>query len=168
DEVAIEQRFNGQVQANPLKRVLDETIGSLPRPVVLTGVEVGGPTDIAAALNMETVLRLAFAQPNVRGLYLAGVADGDLVESNAALIDADGEPTAAGAVLDGLFHQHWRSDVTDRTDERGNVRARVFTGWYEVTAALPDATLLRTKAYIPRSDRAKLIVLQVTAAEAGD
>ncbi|MEO0476391.1 MAG: hypothetical protein AAF085_10560, partial [Planctomycetota bacterium] len=166
DHVTIEQTFAKSVQAGSLKRMLDEYVGSLPVPVTLVGFEAGGRSPVASAIMMETVLRLVFAQPNISGIYFAGLVEGDLIEDNAALLDGDGEPTAAGNVLDGLFHRAWTSDETGQTDERGNENLRVFAGWHNITATLPDGTTIKTEAYIPKSDRPKLIVLQATAAEA--
>lgn len=163
--VTIEQRFIGQVQPRPLARMLDDHVGTLPVPVTLAGLEVGGPSDVAAGLNAETLLRLVFAQPKIQGIYFSGVLASEVVEEHAALIDADGNPTAAGQALDQLFNTHWRSNITGKSDERGNVAARVFTGWYEITVKLPNGLEMNGKAYIPKSDRAKLIVMQQTAAE---
>lgn len=168
DGVTIEQRFSGQVQAKPLERMLNDYVAELPVPVLFAGLEVGGTTDAAAGLNMETLLRLLFAQPNIKGLYLAGLYDEELVEPNAALLDAQDKPTSAGTVFDALFTKHWHSEVSGTTDERGNVSARVFTGWYSIEAQLPGGQRIQTRAYIPKSDRAKIIVLQLTSAEADD
>jgi len=116
-------------------------------------------------MNMETVLRLAFAEPAISGVYLSGLAAEELIEPNAALIDAAGEPTAAGLALDGLFSKLWWSNETGVTDERGNVQSRVFTGWYTVKATLPNGKAIEAEVYIPKSDQPKFIVLQATAVE---
>ena len=166
DHITIEQQFRGPIQPNALHRMFEEYVEPLPTPVTLAELQVGGPTPVAAAIKLETMLRLAFAQPRITGLYFAGLTDDELLEENAALLDDDGKPTAVGSVLDALFTKLWHSDVTDQTDERGNVQSRVFTGWYTVTATLPDGTQIESRAYIPKADRAKLVVLQATAAEA--
>lgn len=166
DHITIEQTFTDPLQPNALNRMLDEYVAPMPVPVTLAAVEVGGATPVAAAINLETVLRLSFAQPRIAGLYLAGLVDGELLEKNAGLVDEDDKPTAAGDVLDQLFTKLWHSDESGRTDESGNVRTRVFTGWYTLTATLPDGTQITSEAYIPKAERAKMIVLQATAAEA--
>jgi len=166
DHVTVEQSFREPIQPNALRRMLDEYIAPLPVAVSLADIEVGGPTPVAAAIKLETLLRLVFAQPNISGITFSGLTDDDVVEDHAALLDDDGKPTPAGEVLDAMFNVLWRSDERGTTDERGNVNARVFTGWYQVSAKLPDGTEIQSRAYIPEDDRAKLIVLQVTAAEA--
>lgn len=165
DRVTIQQRFKGQVQPRPLARMLDEQVATLPVPVTLAGLEVGGPSEVAAGLNMETLLRLVFAQPAIEGIYFSGVLPNEVLEKHAALLDAAGQPTPSGNVLDQLFNKHWRSEVNAKTDERGNINTRVFTGWYRVSATLPTGEVIKGQAYLPKSDRAKIIVLQQTAAE---
>lgn len=165
DGVTIEQRFRGQVNPLSLRRILADSIGRLDRPVTLAGLEIGGSSAVAASLNAETVLRLVFAQEGVEGFVFAGLTQDDLIEPHAALIDAEGEPTPSGLVIDRLLRERWWSNLEITTDERGNAQARVFTGWHDVSAKLPDGTVLSGRAYVPRSDRRKLIVLQVTKAD---
>lgn len=165
DHITIEQPFNGPAQPNALQRMLEEYVAPMPVPVTLSALEFGGPTPIASAIKLETVLRLVFAQPRITGIYFAGLLDDELLEENAGLLDKQDNPSAAGEVLDALFTKVWTSDETGPTDERGNMQSRVFTGWYTITATLPDGTVIKSEAYVPASDRAKLIVLQATAAE---
>lgn len=163
--LTIEQPLNGPIQPNALKRSFESSIAPLGLPVSMI-LDVGGPTPIAAAINLETVLRIAFAEPAISGIYFSGLIDDDMLEDNAGLIDAVGKPTAAGEVMDHLFMRYWQSNESMKTDERGNAKARVFTGWYDITASLPGGTQIKSTAYIPKSDRSKMIVLQTTAAEA--
>ena len=165
DHITIEQTFAGATQPIPLKRMFEDYVAPLPRPVTLDALEAGGSSPLASAINMETVVRLAFAEPRIKGLIFAGVLDKELLEENAAIIGKDGKPTASGEAIDQLFTKLWHSDITDQTDERGNVQARVFTGWYTLTATLPDGSTITGQAYIPKVDRTKMIVMQQTAAE---
>lgn len=165
DHITVEQTFTGPLQPNAIKRMLDEYIAPLPKPVTLAAVEAGGATPVAAAINLEMALRLSFAQPRITGIYFAGLVDEELLEEHAGLIDPKGEPTASGELVDQLFTKYWHSDESGQADERGNVQARVFTGWYTVTATLPNGTTITSPAYIPKADRAKLVVLQATIAE---
>lgn len=162
--LTIEQPLNGPIQPNALKRIMDQSISSLELPVTLV-LDVGGATPIASAINLEAVLRLAFAEPTIAGIYFAGLVDHEFLESNAGLLDETGKPTASGAILDRLFTTLWRSHETLKTDERGNAQTRIFTGWYDIIAVLPNGTQITSLAYIPKSDRAKLIILQATTAE---
>ena len=163
--ITIEQSFPNTIQPNALRRMLDESVAPLPAPVSLANMQAGGPTPVAAAIKIETLLRLSFAQPNIHGIYFAGLVDDELIEENAALIDRDGKPTAAGQALDALFTELWHSDASGISDERGNVESRVFTGWYHITATLPDGTQIKSEAYVPKDERAKRIILQATTAE---
>ncbi|MEM9345963.1 MAG: hypothetical protein AAGB26_05020 [Planctomycetota bacterium] len=165
DHITIDQTFPGPIQPKAFRRMLDEYVAPLSKPVTLAGLEVGGRSPVAAAINLETLLRLAFAQPRIEGIYLRGLLEDELLEKHAALFDDEGEPTASGQVMDQLFTKVWHSNEQGVSDERGNVSARVFTGLYTITAALPDGRQVKSKVRIPKNDRPKLIVLQVTQAE---
>ncbi|MEM9108692.1 MAG: hypothetical protein AAGC72_01570 [Planctomycetota bacterium] len=165
DHITIDQTFPGPIQPKAFRRMLDEYVVPLPKPVTLAGFEVGGRSPVAAAINLETLLRLVFAQPRIDGIYLRGLLGDELLEKQAALLDDEGQPTASGEVMDQLFNKIWHSDEQGVSDERGNVSARVFTGMYAITASLPNGRKLKSQVHIPKNDRPKLIVLQVTRAE---
>lgn len=165
DGLTIEQAFPATVSAPNLERTLTDRIATLGVPVTLTHLETGGSSDVAAAINIETVLRLLFATPNVRGVYFAGLAADELIDPTGALLRDDGEPAACGQVVEGLFRGLWWSDLTLTTDDLGNARARVFTGWYRITATLPDGRVLTTEAYLPNADEPRYVVLQAGPAE---
>lgn len=161
--ITIEQHFTGQVLAPALSRTLRDRVGALPVPVTLADLEVGGDSQVAAAINLETVLRLLFAQPNIEAVYLAGLTETQTLESHAALINEDGSLTASGQLIDDLFGKHWWSEVEGETDGRGNLQTRVFKGWYEIEAVLPDGTVLRSRAYVDVAEGEKhTVVLQQT------
>jgi len=146
--ITIEHQFSGQVQPMALRRTLSDRIAILPAPVTLAAFEVGGNSEIAASLSLESVLRLLFAEPNIEAIYLAGLTEAQTVEPHAALVNPDGSLTSSGQLIDDLFTKHWWSTVEGVSDVRGSVPARVFKGWYLVEAVLPDGTVLRTEAYI--------------------
>lgn len=164
--ITIEQQFTGQVQPLALQRTLKDRIAILPAPVTIARFEAGGNSQIAAALNLETILRLLFAEPSINAIYFAGLTEDQHLETNAALIEADGALTASGQLVDDLFAKHWWSNIEAVTDDRGNAMARVFKGWYDIEAVLPDGTVLKTAAYIDAAEGdAHTVVLQKTAVD---
>lgn len=165
DGVTIEQRFSRTIQPLPFKRMLDDSVGRLPVASTFAALEIGGQDPIAAAINTETFLRLAFAQPKVAGLYFAGLQEDEFVEKNAALLTAEGKPTASGRVLDALFTKTWWTKEDRVTNESGNANLRVFTGWYEIVVTLPDGRTMTTDVYVPKDDRPRLVVMQQTLAD---
>ena len=148
DALAIDARFNGNVLQAPLSKSLD-WVGGLKMPVSLVQFEVGGPSPAQAAINLEMVLRLAFAEPSVQGIWFAGVSGDQLTDATAALLDAEGDPTPAGNVFDRLVHGQWWSDVRVGTDSLGYARSRVFAGLYRVSAALPDGSVAESLVSLP-------------------
>ncbi len=158
DLVAVDQRFGGMIVQGPLQRGL-ESLGNLGVGVVVTNLEVGGPSPGAAAINLETVLRTLLAERAVKGIWLAGVRGEELSDPAAALVDDDGEPTAAGRVLDGLVRQHWWTDVQEKADELGNVRTRVFAGVYDLSADTPGG-VAQSRVYLPVAGEVRVVLLR--------
>ena len=128
--------------------------------MTIAGLDCGGGSPAAAAFNLEIVMRLFFATPAVRGVYFAGLYGPAMEEPASALLEEDGTPTPCGAVLDALFRELWWTDHAALTDESGSASQRVYTGWYRVTATLPDGRVLETEAYLPKSEDTRYIVLQ--------
>lgn len=148
DALAIDARFSGNVLQAPLSKSLD-WIGGLKMPVSLVQFEVGGPSPAQAAINLEMVLRLAYAEPCVQGIWFAGVKGDQLTDATAALLEADGSPTPAGDVFDRLVHGLWWSDVRANTDSLGYARGRVFAGHYRVSATLSDGSVAESLVSLP-------------------
>jgi len=161
ESLAVDGNVRGFVAPNAMNEVM-KWFARASRPVVLSKVEVGGSSPSVAAVNLETVVRLAFAEPAIKGIYFAGLQARDLSDPTAALIDDNGDPTAAGQVLDDLFGRHWRTEQDVTTDALGNVRQRVFAGWYHITATLGDGSTATLEVLIQPGDAAKerVVVLQ--------
>jgi len=163
DGITIDQQFTGTISAPQMRRTLDDRIHALSDSITVANLEVGGPSIASAAFNLETVLRLLFAEPSIKGIYFAGLYEEELNDPVAALIDSEGELTSAGTVVDGLFRELWWSDEQLVSDDLGNAKARVFTGWYRITATLPDGSELESEVYLPQADEPRIVVLQQTA-----
>ncbi|MEM9416324.1 MAG: hypothetical protein AAGA29_12745 [Planctomycetota bacterium] len=160
DGITIDQSFPATVNAPSLARILEDRIASLDVPVTIANLNVTGSSGVAAAMNLETALRLLFATPNIRGIYFAGLYADDRIDPAGALLDDAGELTGCAQVVEGLFRELWWTDLTLTSDDIGNARADVFTGWYHITATLPDGRVLETEAYLPKDDTPRYIVLQ--------
>jgi hypothetical protein len=140
------------------------------RPVVLAGLEVGGPNAVSAAVNTETVLRTAFAEPEVEAVVFRGLTPGEMDDPLAALFDEADQPTGVGLAVDRLFRERWWSDETLTADELGVARGRVFFGTYQVTASLPDGSGVSIPLRIPptRGETSRIILMPVHDAVAAD
>jgi hypothetical protein len=108
------------------------------KPLMIDGLEVAGSSPLETSINLETVIRTAFAEPLVQGLIFDGLTADNYREPSAELIDEAGELTGAGRVIDRLFRDVWWSDLALTADELGRTRGRVFLGRYEVTVTWPD------------------------------
>jgi len=163
DEFAISASLGPTVVHRPIQEALD-WIGATGAKVSLVNVEVGGPSQQAAAINLETLLRVAFANPAVQGIYFNGAYPHRLKDKSAALVDENGDVTRAGRLLDTMLHKVWRSDEKANADYLGLAKFRVFAGWHHVTAVLPDgAEASSYMVFVPRRDARTRIVLQRVA-----
>jgi len=159
DYVAIDQKYSGKVSH---VRILGgvKRMEHVPAPVYISGLEVGGDNMVEAAINMDTVLRLLFAQANVHGIWFTGLRADELAEPNAALLDDEGGLTAIGNVVERLFGELWWSEHQDVTDELGNVNHHVFAGRYHISAELDGRIINETQLWLPISDQSRVVVLQ--------
>jgi hypothetical protein len=161
DEVAIEQTILGKLNRTPAQRSI-QAIGALGYDVVIAKLEVGGASEAAAALNLETLLRVLYAEPAVQGIYLAGLREDQLAAPNAALLDASGQPTLPGRVFQTLV-AGWHTDLRLVTDELGEARLRVFPGALRIVATVQGAEVAQTTVWVDRSRETRVIVLQGTS-----
>ncbi len=163
DAVAAEMRLRGSIVEAPVTRSV-KAMCDTGLPVVVTGLEVAGPSPAAAAINLETALRSIFSQPGVAGIYINGLRGDELNDHEAALMDEKGQPNEAGDLFDAMIRKHWWSDSTIKADELGNVRHRVFAGAYRISARLPDGSTIEVETLLPAGSKEKLIVLQAVGA----
>ena len=140
DGFTVSQRFGPRaIRQEDLEPAI-RRLAKFGKPLIVAGLEVGGSNAIEAAGNVETVLRTLFAEPMVRGVYFAGLREGEVVDPSAALLDDEGRATASGRVVDRLFAENWWSDETLHSDDLGRASARVFRGDYRVTVTWRDGT----------------------------
>jgi hypothetical protein len=156
--LAIEAKLGGLMVQAPLARSL-EWISALEMPVVICHLELQAGDAGAAALNLETALRTLFADPRVQGIYFGPIAAQRTGDESASLLDERGRATEAGAVFDRLVGDLWGTDLTLKADELGAIEARVFAGWYQITAMVGDVQA-RMEVYLPPRQPRRLIAVQ--------
>ncbi|WP_432797281.1 endo-1,4-beta-xylanase [Poriferisphaera sp. WC338] len=136
DAIAIDQEVGGSITAGVMSRAL-QWLASMEMDVVISGLEVGGSSEAAAAMNLEVILKLLFAEPNVKGIYVRGLTQAEINDPNAAMLDYKGRPTATGRKLEQLIRDTWWTRVKGETDEIGNYRVHVFGGSQRISVVLP-------------------------------
>ena len=159
ERVAIEQRMNGTLMHSPLSRALS-WLDRLKLDADVVNLQVGGDSEAAAAINLETLLRTLFANPHIDGISFAGLTGEAFAEPNAALLLADGKPTPSGTIVDGCFRELWWTDHEATTDELGNVEARVFPGEHRITASLPGGRDVSIRLWIEKSPESRVVLVQ--------
>lgn len=157
--VAIDQRFGGSVERAALERMMTR-VDQIHGPVVISGLSVGGDSELNAAINLETVLRTLMERKNIQGIWFTDLTAQEAVGRASALLDDQGKPTPSGRLIDSLFNRLWRTDVQTKTDELGNVRLRAFPGAYQVVVTLADGTTLQTAFLLEKSADPKMLLME--------
>ena len=158
DVVSLGEHFSGRMDRLQIERKLSR-LDSLDRPVVFSDLTVGGDTELDASINMEMVLRSLMERPYVQGVWLTGWSPATATEPTGALFDHQGELLPVGRVVDRLFYNTWRTDVTEAADELGNVKVRAFPGTYRATAKLPDGTVIETMFVLDKAEGERVLLL---------
>ncbi|MCC7192824.1 MAG: endo-1,4-beta-xylanase [Phycisphaeraceae bacterium] len=164
DEVDLEVRLSGTLVQAPVARSL-KWVADAGLESQLVNVEVAGESPTSAAINLETLLLTAFASPGVNGIWFAGLTGDSFTNPEAALIDATGNVTSAGRLLDQLVHTKWRTVSTIATDALGNARLRGFAGAYRAVAHFPDGTTATTNFWLPPKENERVVLIQALATE---
>lgn len=157
--VAIDHRFGDTVEQKSLARLFSR-IDPIDQPVILSGLTVGGDSELNAAINLETVLRTAMEKPKVQGIWFAGLTHDNAIELNSELTDEAGGLTSSARAIDSLYHDLWRTYIQTKSDELGNVRARAFPGTYRITATLADGSELSATFRLLKSDALRVVLLE--------
>ncbi len=165
DGIAISLDHRGQMLQPALRRSLD-WLAELDKPVHMTDMRIGGSSPVAAAMNLETTLRVMFAHPTVEGVSFAPPNASDEADRHAALLDSKGEVTQAGKVFEALVRKRWWTNEKHRVDASGNVHARVFAGRYRLTTTLADGTKMSMMVHVPVRDSVRLIIMEPLKHEA--
>lgn len=166
DCIVLDDEVTGTVLPVPLQRAMQWLRGT-GLPVVVGRLEVSGGSATGAAVNMEILLRILFAEPTIEGIYLNGITADQVTHEHAALVDTEGELTVVGRTFEGLVRGLWWTDEKAKTDQLGNVRMRVFAGTYRITATMPDGSRVVMRTNVPRADEPRLVVVQPIGGNAG-
>ena len=136
------QIADGADSLSPAKNfaVLD-TLKEAGRPIHISEVTVSAPDETDAGLAIQAELarnlyRLWFSYPEVMGITWWNVVDGGAAPgepSISGLYDKDMNPKPVYHALDRLINDEWKTRLTVKAGEGGNVRFRGFRGRYRLT-----------------------------------
>jgi len=140
------QIADGADSLTPAKNfaVLD-TLREAGRPIHISEVTVSAPDGTAAGLAIQAEIarnlyRLWFSYPEVMGITWWNVVDGGAAPgepSISGLYDQDLCPKPAYRALDRLINGEWKTRLTVKAGERGEVTFRGFKGRYRLMWDLP-------------------------------
>jgi GH35 family endo-1,4-beta-xylanase len=154
-----ERQLNFDVTPDQLYATLDR-LADAGLPVQLTEISSKSKDEQRRADGLEALYRVAFSHPKVDLILLWGFWEKrHWLGRDAALVDAEFRPTAAGRVLEKLLLEEWRTSGTFAADDTGVLRFRGFYGTYALTATGPDGRVRgATVELIPGKTEARAIL----------
>jgi GH35 family endo-1,4-beta-xylanase len=99
------------------------------------GWREGTWTEEAQAEFAEQFYKLCFGHPAVVSINWWGLSDRQIWLPGGGLLREDYEPKPVYTRLKDLIHRQWQTNLTAKTDEKGQVTFRGFYGSYDVTIA---------------------------------
>lgn len=118
---------------------LDQLYAATKLPIHLTEISARTPSAERRADDLEMLFRLGFSHEAVQAIVLWGFgAKTHWMGPNAALVDADNQPNAAGKRISHLLQEEWTTRGSTANPDGGRVAFRGFPGRYTVTVTLAD------------------------------
>jgi len=110
------------------------------RPIHLSEITISAPDDtsignLIQAEIAKNLYRLWFSTPSLMGITWWNLVDGGAAPgepSYSGLYDKDMNPKPVYFVLDELINHQWRTNLTLKADEDGNISFRGFKGEYRI------------------------------------
>jgi hypothetical protein len=148
----------GRLSLGALRVLLDQSAGSNPRIVVVSGRTAGmnAPARTAmpeweAGQRVVHLYTLCFSHPAVEGIVWKGFCDLEVGVAGAGLLRDDLAPTPAFQMLRKLVGTVWHSRAEGRTDSLGRFQFRGFFGDYRLAVPGGESAAIARFSLAPDS-----------------
>ncbi|QQE12360.1 endo-1,4-beta-xylanase [Planctomycetota bacterium] len=162
DRLAIDQEVSGVILPAVMSRSL-AWLNTVNMNVVISSLHVTGESEAGAALNLEMMLRLLFAEKAVQGVYFSNITPSPNSPNDqiGTLITTDGQLTATGAVLEKMLKKQWWTNDRQTTDELGNANFKVYAGSHRIRVTLPNDQRITATMWIepPSKESTERLIL---------
>jgi hypothetical protein len=137
----------------PPEKVLEilDRLSTLKLPIHATEFDIATDDEETQGDYMRDFLIAFFSHPATESLTQWGFWEGRHWIPRAALYAKDWRVKPNGKAYLDLVKGAWWTDETRKTDSRGLCRVHGVLGDYEVTATLPDGTVLKRQTRLTRS-----------------
>lgn len=121
----------------PLTQLLDglDRFGKFKLPIAATEFDIDTTDEELQAQYMRDHMIAFFSHPSVNSIIMWGFWEGRHWKPNAALYRSDWSAKPCAAAWEDLVLKQWRTNVTVKTDDKGQAKVRGFLGDYEVGVA---------------------------------
>jgi endo-1,4-beta-xylanase len=132
---------------------LDRLHGETGLPIHLTEISAKTPDPAWRGEALEMLFRLGFSHPAVKAILLWGFgAKTHWLGPDAALMDANGSLTPAGARISRLLREEWTTRGSATSGADGRLAFRGFYGDYTLSITAPDSCRLVRETRLTESN----------------
>jgi len=118
-----------------------ECLDGAQRPVHISEITITAPDETIVGLKIQAEIarnlyRLWFSYPSVMGITWWNVVDGGAAQgqpSFSGIYDKELRPKPVYNLLDSLINHEWKTNLTLKADNNGQVRFRGFKGHYRLS-----------------------------------
>jgi GH35 family endo-1,4-beta-xylanase len=136
DRIGVLGQFG--TQPPPIQVLSDrlDQLASFDLPLVITAFDMATPDKALQQDFTRDFLTLAFSHPSVEGFMVSRFWEGkdDPLGVGDPLYRSDGTISPLGKIYRDLVLDRWWTDIMARSDEKGELKDRVFQGDYVVSA----------------------------------
>jgi GH35 family endo-1,4-beta-xylanase len=134
--IGIQAHIRENISVAQMQSSID-TLAQLGLPIKITEVSVLADTEERKSQILTDLYRVAFANPDVKGITLWGFWEGAAWEPKTALYDRQFKPLPSAIAYRKLLLEHWRTNKNGKTGNVGDLTGiystRTFFGQYRVT-----------------------------------
>ncbi|QDU34364.1 hypothetical protein KS4_24320 [Poriferisphaera corsica] len=157
--IAVSQEVTGVLVPSAIERDL-AWFDRLDANTIISNLSISGDSEAGAALNMEIMLRLLFAQEKITAIYFAGLYPNESPAPNSSLFKIDGSLSSSGQTLEQMIRKLWWTNESAATDDLGNAFFSVYAGSHQITINLPDGEVVRTTVYAEVGQDPQIVLIE--------
>ncbi len=160
--IGIQGHFSAAVDPFLVEKSL-EVLSKFELPIKITEFDIDSVDEQVKAEGLETLYRICFAYPRVKGILMWGFWEGAHWRPGSALFKKDFSPTPAAIMHHKLVYDEWWTRAKGKTDAKGIYSCRPYFGDHIVTITAPDGKILTQKVSIKSEEKNKKIKITMDA-----
>ena len=130
-------------------------------PIKITEFDIDSDDEQLKAEGLETLYRICFAHPQVKGILMWGFWEGAHWRPKAAIFKKDFSPTPSAEIYRKLVFDEWWTKLSGETDKTGTYSCRVFYGDHNITVFSADGKKTTLKTSLTSEEKSKKVEIVI-------